>query len=160
MDRKKEFERVYSAYYKQAFYICFSILQNYDDTKDAVQDLFLNIYNNMDNIRDLKSYICASARNVSLNRVTRCRETVELNEDIAFSPLSVEDEVIRRERMGKVRKALSLLSQQEYNVFTRKFYMGMEYPEIAEELEISESTCRVAFRNALLKMKEANDVRN
>lgn len=149
---------MYTAYYKKAFYICFSILCNYDDAKDAVHDLFINIYKNYDNIKDLKSYICMSARNVSLNRVTRTRETVELNEDISFSPISVEKDNIRREQMEKVGRALSVLSKQEYEVFTRKFYMGLEYNEISEELKISESTCRVALRNALIKIKEEVDV--
>ncbi|MGE3062856.1 MAG: RNA polymerase sigma factor [bacterium] len=158
MNKKKEFERVYTTYYKKAFYICYSIIGNYDDTKDAVQDLFINIFRNLENIKDLKSYICMSARNISLNRVCRRHETVELNEEIAFSPISVENEVLRRERMEKVGRALALLSEQEHKVFTMKFYMGMDYSEIAEELQVSESTCRVAFRNALLKIKEEANV--
>ncbi|MDD3804386.1 MAG: sigma-70 family RNA polymerase sigma factor [bacterium] len=158
MNKKKEFEKVYSTYYKQAFYICYSIIGNYDDAKDAVQDVFINIFRNFEHIKEMKSYICMSARNLSINRVCRKHETVELNEDIAFSTLSVEDEVLRRERMEKVGRKLSLLSEQEKNVFTRKFYMGMDYTEISAELNITESTCRVAFRNSLMKLKEEDNV--
>ena len=149
---------MYTTYYKKAFYICYSILGNYDDAKDAVHDLFINIYKNLENIKNLRSYICMSARNVSLNRVCRSKEMLELNEEIAFSPFSVEEDNIRRERMGKVKEALSILTEQEYNIFARKFYMGFNYPEISEELKITESTCRVAFRNALLKIKEKANV--
>lgn len=158
MNKKKEFERVYTEYYKKAFYICWSIIKDYDESKDAVSELFISIYRNFENIKDMKSYINMAARNQALNRVTRRRNDLEFNEEISFSPLSVENDNIRREKLEKVERALSSLTQKEREVFCRKFYLGLDYFEIAQELEITESTCRVVLKNALSKLKEAVNV--
>jgi len=153
MKKEKEFEKIYNEFKKQAFYISYSITEDYDESMDVVQEVFLKIYENMENIKEIKAYIMTVSRNMSLNKVRGNRHLLDIEDHEPVFNITPERECENRETMEQVRKAMSDLTAAEKNVFYMKFYSGFNYDEISKELNIAESTARVIFMNALKKVR-------
>lgn len=153
MKKEKEFEKIYNEHRKRVFYLSYSITGDYDESMDIVQEVFLKIYKNMEDIKDIKPYILTVARNISLNRVRGDKKTLDIDEHEPVYSITPERECENREMMEKVEKALSTLTPQEKKIFCLKFYSGINYSEIADDLKISESTARVVYMNSLKKIR-------
>ena len=58
------------------------------------------------------------------------------------------------ENIEKLKIALSTLKETERQIIEMRFFSGMSFKEVSEELDINVSTCRVTSRRALDKLKK------
>lgn len=151
---KKRFNDAYRKYNQKVFMTAYGITGNYDDSMDIMQDTFIRYSKVTDEVQNEGAYISMIARNLSLNYIKRESRKTELFYDIETKQPGPHDEAENRQRLEKLEIALSRLSEQERRVFALKFYSGSSYADIADMLEITESTARVLFKRAVDKLKE------
>ena len=153
--KKKDFESIYSNYKKKVFMIAYSITLNYDDAMDIVQETFLRIYKNYENIENLTSYILITCKNLSLNFIKKHSRIIYDNRilDITIDN-SQNDNNKNKEKLNNIKIFLDHLSINERKVFSLKFYGNFSYTEIAKELDVKEVTIRTFYKRAIDKMKE------
>ncbi len=151
---KKKFEKIYNKNKKKVFMIAYSITNNYDDAMDIVQETFIKIYENLDNIDNYNSYIISVCKNLSLNYIKKHNRIIYTDSLPIKVQNSIEEEVENKMQLSKIHNFLYKLSKKERIVFSLKLYGGYSYEEIAKELNVSLSTVRQFYKRAIDKIKE------
>ncbi len=107
--------------YRTAFYI----LESRDDAMDAVQDIFLKIWQNgddLDTVHNPKAYCQTLVRNLCLDRLRskQMRDRADLGELLDERAESQEKTLSEREELRLLSKAIEELPQREKLVITKK----------------------------------------
>ena len=141
--------------YKVAFYI----LESCPDAEDAVQDLYLKLWDAgdaLDTIRAPKAYCISLLRNICIDRLRRYRPEGE--EKI---PQRAADDSLQDERMSELQKIdaaikqMSSLSDSERIVLKLKVFDDLSYEEIQKRTGLSQLSMRVHLSNARRKIRKA-----
>lgn len=141
--------------YKVAFYI----LESGADAEDAVQDLYLKLWDAgdaLDTIRAPKAYCISLLRNICIDRLRRYRPEGE--EKI---PQQAADDSLQDERMSELQKIdaaikqMSSLSDSERIVLKLKVFDDLSYEEIQKRTGLSQLSMRVHLSNARRKIRKA-----
>jgi RNA polymerase sigma-70 factor (ECF subfamily) len=152
---------------KKVYGLAYRMLGHYEDARDASQEIFLTVYRNLGKFRGeakFSSWLYRIALNCVNNRLrSRAAQTVSLNE---AAEISVEDpthdDIERQQLIHRVRTALRALPFEMRQVIIMKEYEGLTFKEIAEILNIPESTAKTRLytgldqlRKRLLAVKDA-----
>jgi RNA polymerase sigma-70 factor (ECF subfamily) len=74
--------------------------------------------------------------------------------DVADSTLSVEQELVREERMSAIRKHVMALPERQRSAVLMHKYQEMDYKEIGEVLKLSESATKSLLFRAYQTLRE------
>lgn len=127
------FESLYDEYNRLVYYVIFQIVKDKEATKDLVQDVFLTIYNKIDQYGggSFKYWVLQIAKNLALNyynRVLVKEENVIKNEEIVNSTVSKESN-----GLGKYDALLDkFFNQEEKDIIVYHVVFGYSYKDIAE----------------------------
>lgn len=152
----RAFEQLFLKYQKKLYHFGYKILKNKEEAENLVQAVFMDIWENREQINEEKSfsgYIFKIAKNkiynmlrkkineqLYLNYITEhSSETEELRTEGSVSPQSEEMYEKLINSLPERRKEIFLLSRND----------GLTYKEIALKLNISENTVDTQIRNAL-----------
>ena len=129
---------------------------SHEDMEELVDDVFMALWNNAENINDsLKSYIGATARNMTLTRLRRIRQTDEIS-DNAVSPYgNPEEETEKNELSRLLYEEIMNLGPPDNEIFLRFFYNGQKLREIAAETGLGLSTVKSKIRRGKEHLKSA-----
>jgi len=134
----------------------FGIVKDYDSAKDIVQDVFVKIWQNYEQIKpikDFKSYIFKAVQNSSLNYL-RYRKNME-HSKTSIACLNLEyhdesDEIEDKEVIyNKIHQAVDKLPEKWHKAFILSKYDKLKYYEIAEKMNISIKTVEKYISKAL-----------
>jgi RNA polymerase sigma factor (sigma-70 family) len=127
------------------------------DIDDILQETFVRAYAaaQKTEIRHPRSFMLKTARNLALNHVSSAyNKRVQIEDfstsDVYLSTGSVESDVDSNERFLAFCRAVRDLPQQCRRVFILSKVYGLSQREIAEYLEISESTVEKHIAKGLL----------
>ncbi len=117
-----------------------------EDVEEVVSDVFVLLWTHAGQIREdsktIKSYLAAIARNQSLKKLREhAPRMYPLDDDI----LIVEDSTsafAESEQKYFLEWALSLMSELDRNIFVRYYFLMERTADIAEQLQMNESTVR------------------
>ena len=131
-----------SRYGNMVRYIVRGVLRDEQDTEECVSDVYLRVWERFSGFDaekgSLSTWLTAVAHNTAVDALRRRRAPAqELGESDGSAP-SPEDEILRRERMERLRSAVASLSGAEKNLFYRKYYYMQSTAQIAAELGLSE----------------------
>ncbi len=116
-------------------------------TEDIVQDVFLKLYQNIDNIRykdNINFWLFTTARNevygfFRRKRIRIDQFNVEDADEIEIeAEENIEDEFEKKEVKELVQMVLNKLAIEQREVFILKEYGGLKYSEISDVLGIDE----------------------
>ncbi|MEC4114868.1 sigma-70 family RNA polymerase sigma factor [Myroides pelagicus] len=158
MDKNKWIEVNYDLYWSDLYRYAYTILKDRDSASDAVQEVFVSIYNNYDHlhIQQSKSYLLRAVKYKSLSMLSESSfDTVQL--ESVYKALSdnemlsdKEAELFRKQLVDIVyKKAKEILPDRCFQVFSLRYYQNYSYREIAKDLGISESTVENQLAKAL-----------
>ena len=152
MIKKKDFNQFVKEYHDRIYYTTIKIVGNVDDALDCVQDTFVKAYKKYNQFKrdsTLYTWVNRIAINTALNFVNR-NKTNNWNELVEYDkPTKIENE-----NTSFNRKWLSELSPTERSVIVLRIYDNMKIREVAQVLNTSESTVKVAYHRAVKKMKK------
>ena len=139
--------------------VAFFILEDAAEAEDAVQELYLKLWDRrdvLDGIRSPKGYGITLLRNLCLDRIRRSRkmETPAVLPEPEW-PGRQDEAVDEKERLAKVLDAIKSLPDRQREVLTLRTLDGLSYDEIAQRTGINYLTLRVLLSQARTKLKKA-----
>ena len=141
--------------YKVAFYI----LESGVDAEDAVQDLYLKLWDAgdaLDTIRAPKAYCISLLRNICIDRLRRYKPEREEKIPQQAADDSLQDErMSERQKIDAAIKQMSSLSDSERIVLKLKVFDDLSYEEIQKRTCLSQLSMRVHLSNARRKIRKA-----
>jgi len=136
--------------------------------EELAQEVFLRVYRSRANYEPsakFSTWLYRIATNLGVNhardtRHERAENTVNLDEpdtetgqtpDLADKTATVEEEILRRERLAAIRQKIEALPERQRMAVLMHKYQQMDYRQIAEVLKLSES----ATKSLLFRAYEA-----
>ena len=150
-------QELYIAYYGKMIGVCLRYSSNREDAMDILHEGFIKVFYHIGKYKpgtSLHSWIRRIMVNTAIDFYRR--QTRRRTEDIetAYSVSSREPEPISRVTEKEILTAIQQLSPAYRSVFNLYVIEGYAHREIAEILEISESTSRSNLVKARSKLKE------
>ncbi len=139
--------------------------------EDLAQEIFLRIYRSRASYEPsakFTTWLYRIATNLAVNhardtRHERPENTVSLDEpddktgtsmDLPDSSLSVEENLVRRERLKAIRERVQQLPERQRMAVIMHKYQQMDYRQIAEVLKLSESATKSLLFRAYETLRE------
>lgn len=157
-------ELIFRRYYGQLFDYGMKLVKDRPAVKDALQDLFLTLWNKraqLSEVQSVHSYLLLSLRRRLLRLKKKSQNRMERNrdysDDIFDVSINKEDLIIlneiRQERKDQLYRAVEELSARQREVLFLRYYHGLTSPEIAEVLDISSQSVRNNLSRTLGTLK-------
>ena len=142
-------------FYRVAFYI----LESEQDAKDAVQDLFIKLWNSretLDNVHNPMGYGIRLLKNLCIDRIRKESRLAraDLSEEIAADD-TADGPQAAKEQAERLMRALRKLPDRQREVLEMKLLRGMTNEQISQETGMSNLAVRVMISRARAKIKEA-----
>lgn len=150
-------ERHFQTYFEGLYRYAFTILKNNDNAKDAVQAVFVKLWEKratIDEQQSIQAYLYTSVYNHCLNvkRNEKVRDAYIQNN--AYPQHFFPDELVSRENIKQITAALESLPPQCKQIFFKSRFEKMKYAEIATEMNLSVKTIEVQIGKALKILRE------
>lgn len=155
---QKAYYEIYKLYSKAMFNICFRIVGSQEMAEDVLQEAFVNAFQNLRSFQGKSSFGAWLKRIVVNKAISYLRKNqlemvmMDDNMEVADSEGINEDELVLK--IESVREAVQRLPNGFRVVFSLYLLEGYDHKEIAEILEISESTSKTQYNRAKKKLKE------
>jgi RNA polymerase sigma-70 factor (ECF subfamily) len=156
-----EFTILFNKYKKRIYNYAFKMLNDKMRSDDIVQDVFIKLFENLDNIHNKQSiqfWLFKTARNqmIGFLRSTKTKklisETADIDEVEISSDLSLEDEIENKELNKLILNELENMNEDFREVFVLKEYSGLSYKEIASLIDIDEELVKSRLYKARQKL--------
>jgi RNA polymerase sigma-70 factor, ECF subfamily len=154
------FEQVFRLWYARLADYAFRICGSRDGAEDAVQDVFIAVWERRSSIPDaakLPAYLHRAVRNRALNQIrdvkTADRVAIQLNVEPGEAP-HADAQVLERELSDEIAAALAALPARTREVFQLSREQGLTYQQIADTLEISVKTVETLMGRGLRVLRE------
>lgn len=159
---KNRFEELYYTYRNLMYKVSFNILQNPQDTEDALQDAFISIAKNFSKIAEIKcpetkSFVVIVVRNISYNMLKKISRRHEM--DINIDELEIPDDkplpdetALDKYSVEALEKALQKLPSKYCDIIYLTSYMDYSTKEAANLLGISYENAKKRLNRARAKL--------
>lgn len=158
---RSAFDALYSSTSAKLFGVCLRILKDRGEAEDALQDVYIKIWNRADRYRDGEaspmSWLIAIARNQSIDRLRSrpvSRKTVELSDDFPEPGASPEALSVAAGETRRIDTCLEELDKERAGAVRGAYLNGESYEELAKRYTVPLNTMRTWLRRSLLKLKE------
>jgi RNA polymerase sigma-70 factor (ECF subfamily) len=158
-------------YRKQIVHFMFRMARNQAVAEELAQEVFLRVYRSRQTYRaeaKFSTWLYRIATNLGVNnardtKYERTAQNVYLDQpdpetgtspDVADSSLSAEQELVRAERMGAIRKHVMALPERQRTAVLMHKYQEMDYKEIGAVLKLSESATKSLLFRAYQTLRE------
>jgi len=162
-------------YHRPIFHFLFRMVRNQAIAEELAQEVFLRVYRSRQSYRAearFSTWLYRIATNLAVNHARdtkheRAARNVYLDApdeltgttpDVADDELSVEESLLREERMKAIRTHVMALPERQRMAVLMHKYQGMDYREIGEVLKLSESATKSllfrAYQTLRVKLKD------
>ena len=144
-------------FYRVAYYI----LEDRADALDAVQDLYLKLWQrreSLDLVRNPGAYGALLMRNLCIDRIRRLAPSEALSDDLPGKD-PPDEELIRKEALGSLLQAMESLPDSQRKLLKMHLLQGLSYERIAAETGLTPLNVRVQISLARKKLKHHEDPR-
>lgn len=166
----KQFEVIYSKWYKSVYYFVLFKIRDEEQSKDIVSEVFLTAMRSWKEIpqddADCKKrlFIIAKSRTIDYYRSAHHNRSVSglsgNEEEDSFFDNQISEEPLPEEyfAMGESKnealRLLNLVSPGERDLLASRFIEDLSYKELSDIYEIGEQTLRKRVERALKKIKD------
>lgn len=136
-----------------------SIVYDTELAKDIVQEVFLKLWNqrnNLSEVRNIEAWSMRITRNTSLDKLKSSNMKVLSLDKASYldSGVEIPDTIVERtDLMSAIKKVLELLPEKQQEIFRLRDMMGYSNPEIGEMMSLKESDVKVNLFRARKKIK-------
>ena len=160
--RSDYFSMLYHRYASKVFGKCISILKDYDEAKDAVQEIFVKIMINLTNFGEraqFSTWLYSITYNYCIDIVRKKKkektlftDDIERVPDVAME--EVPDEFLLAMEVKNLKIVLEKLSEGDRIILLMKYQDDMSIRDIAEILNKTESAIKMKIKRAKHKAQE------
>jgi RNA polymerase sigma-70 factor (ECF subfamily) len=162
-------------YHRAMIHFLFRMVHNQAVAEELAQEVFLRVYRSRESYRaeaKFTTWLYRIATNLAVNhardtRHERTASTIYLDSpdaetgttpDVADDEPTVEQKLVREERMAAIRKHVMALPERQRMAVLMHKYQGMDYRQIGDVLKLSESATKSllfrAYQTLRDKLKE------
>jgi RNA polymerase sigma factor (sigma-70 family) len=167
---EQAFAGIFHLYHRKLCHYGYRIVPDKDVVKDCVQELFIHLWNNRERLEytgAIHFYLIKSLRGRMLrilnNQKKAAAESLTL-EDASheFQLFSIEDSLIadqsQREQHEQLLKAINNLSRRQREVIYLRFFLDLDYQQIAETMSLNYQVTRNYACQAVKLLREKLDL--
>lgn len=147
------FSEIYNRYSAEMFLAAFNILRHKAGAEDAVQEVFISLWNRRDklDIKHLERYLVRSVRYFVLRVYKEEKRDSQFYDRLALvtSDILQEDPVIFRDIQQTLQRIVSDLPNDQQTIFQLNREENMTYSDIAKCLNISVKTVEKKMSRSL-----------
>jgi len=136
----------------------FGLLGRREVAEEMVQEGFLALFENYDEVENPRAWLYRAIRNKSLNEIRKRKREVIGNEDLPESRAEereAPDEVLGRlEAVGQLRLMMSELGEPDGELIRLKYFEGLAYREIAERTKLTVSNVGYRLHHVLKELAD------
>ena len=155
------FSDLYNATSAKLFGVCLRILNNRAEAEDALQDVFVKIWQKASgyavNGYSPMTWLITVARNLSIDRL-RARKTpaknIEDAHDLADNGPTPEMAAVLKSERAQIDGCLAELDQAHATAVRGAYLEGYSYQELADSADVPINTMRTWLRRSLVKLKD------
>jgi RNA polymerase sigma-70 factor, ECF subfamily len=165
------FNYLVEKYHRPMIHFLYRMVHNQSVAEELAQEVFLRVYRARDSYRAearFTTWLYRIATNLAVNhardtRNERSAQTVYLDApdeetgatpDLADDEPSVEQRLLRDERMAAIRSHVMALPERQRMAVLMHKYQGMDYRQIGEVLKLSESATKSLLFRAYQTLRE------
>lgn len=158
---KGAFEKIVRATMERAYAVALGFVGNADDAQDLSQEAFIAVHRarkRFDVDRPFFPWFYRVLRNRCLNYLKRRARRREISLDVLEERVgrgSADEELLRRERVEMVWRALFTLSPEHREILVLRNFQELSYSEISGVLGLPEGTVMSRLYYARLALLEA-----
>ena len=153
----QKFERLFKDNYPHMYRMAFSLVENADDAKDAVHQVFTQIWRGKPQIGEdsIRGYLLAATRNQCLHMLRSIQLQRKMEEELQRETEEALNEE-REELLQQLRQVINdNLTEQDRRVLQLHYEDEMTYAETASFLGISTSAVNKHITHSLTKIRTA-----
>lgn len=151
---RSAFEEIIVRYERRVFSVCLRMCGDQEDARDAAQETFVMAYRSLQGFRgdaQLSTWLHRVAVNASLDLLRKRSKrptAVEVVPEATSEEPGPEEEAVRSDRAAAVHAALAKLSEDHRAVIVLFDLQGLQYPEVAEALDVPVGTVKSRLHRA------------
>ena len=153
---KKTFERLFKDNYPHMYRMAFSLVVNAEDAKDAVNQVFAQMWRGKPQIGEdsIRGYLLAATRNQCLHLLRQRQLQHKMEEELQREAQENRDEE-REELLQALQQAIEdNLTEQDRRVLELHYQEEMTYAETASALGISAAAVNKHITRSLSKIRQ------
>ncbi|MCK0136071.1 RNA polymerase sigma-70 factor [Arenibacter sp. S6351L] len=156
---KNAYHKLFETYYKLLFIYAKSLTQNKYKSEDIVQNVFLKLWLNRENIiitTSIKNYLYTSVHNIFINDYLRTQKEITILHKIhgeVLQELAIEEDEKIMDRLKWVDNEIQSLPKKAKEIFIMNKKRGLTSKEIANMLNISENTVESHIGRVLKRLR-------
>ncbi len=143
---------IYDCMARQMFVLALSILKNYADAEDAMQETFLKVIQSIYTYREngnARAWLLSITRNVAIDML-RKKKDMTCIDDLSVIPEKSSGDFADSLALNE---ALMNLEQADREIIVLKIVSGMKFRDISDLVELPLSTVQKRYQRALKKLK-------
>jgi RNA polymerase sigma-70 factor (ECF subfamily) len=165
------FNYLVERYHRPMIHFMFRMVRNQAVAEELAQEVFLRVYRSRESYRaeaKFTTWLYRIATNLAVNhardtRHERAAQTIYLDApdeesgttpDVADDEPSVEERLLRDERMAAIRTHVMALPERQRMAVLMHKYQGMDYKQIGEVLKLSESATKSLLFRAYQTLRD------
>lgn len=155
------FSALYDATSAKLFGVCLRILRDRGEAEDALQDVFVRIWQKADsyaaNGYSPMTWLITLARNLAIDRLRARKlpaDNIDDVPDLKDSAPSPEAAAIAASERGRIAACLGELDAERAQAIRGAYLEGATYQELANRHDVPINTMRTWLRRGLLKLKD------
>lgn len=164
LNKRQKMEKIYELYEQKMFMTAYTILQDYHQAEDAVQEACIKLSKHLDKLDDITStknrnYIFMTTKDISIDIYRKNQTnsnysfTVEDEKLESFSPSTSINEALQIENEIYINNLLDKLPVSYKEIIQAYYYKQLSVAEIAVSLKISEAAARKRLQRAVSTLK-------
>ena len=157
--------KLYELYSKAMYSVALRLLNNREDASDILQEAFTEAFKKINTFRfesTFGAWLKKIVINRSINELNRRNTLIDYLDDLPDNIYNIKDEcncnddfeAKPEETVKQIRKAMEILPDGSRTIFSLYLLEGYDHTEIAQILNISESTSKSQFMRAKSKIKD------
>ena len=162
-DKKSSaFQReLYLLHYRRIYSTCLRIIGNPMDAEEAMHDVFLKLFEHIDDLQDEKAFVSWSrqtAIRTSIDRVRRKNPVFVQIDDLSIADEEPDDKP--ELSVEAIKRELNKLPDGYRIILSMRLFEECEFEEIAKSLQIKESTVRSQYVRGRDKLAKQLRIKN
>jgi len=160
-NREKAFTAIIRKYQERLYWHIRRMVADHDDTDDVLQNVFIKVWNGLDNFREdsrLYTWLYRIATNESLSFLEQLTRRAVVSMDGMGEAL--QDKIRADAHFDasklewKLQLAIQELPEKQRLVFSLRYYDEMPYQEMSQVLETSEGALKASYHHAAKKIED------